>query len=368
MLDERIHIDLLEVGEEFITTFSENPVTASRFRFRATHLDSIRAPKIILCNDPRIVPGVPCRVLIRRIRKPLRPDRGSIEVEFVQREKIELDGIYVDPQTAIKLQVLLEAKKNVLLDGPQGCGKTVLTKAIAEQLGLDFTFFNCAAVVDPNDFVATLQVCATATGQPVTEFIATELLKTLLKAAKNPSRSYLIFLDEFNRCPENARNILMPALDSTRTVFNPIENRFIPVPDNVQFIAAVNRGKQFTATFGIDIAQLDRFAPLHVDYLPAAEEIQLLKRRHSDVPRSVIEELVTCANRVRHSEHLASGLSVRATEEACLYLKHPLMRANPKKHLQHVLRTSFCGRFAGRADDPMTEAGIVWDIIRSVTS
>ena len=34
----------------------------------------------------------------------------------------------------------------------------------------------------------------------------------------------------------------MPALDSTRRVFNPVDNRFIPIPDNVQIIAAVNRG------------------------------------------------------------------------------------------------------------------------------
>ena len=49
-------------------------------------------------------------------------------------------------------------------------------------------------------------------------------------------------------------------LDATRRVFHPIENRFISIPDNVQVIAAVNRGSEFSATFGIDPAQLDRFA------------------------------------------------------------------------------------------------------------
>ena len=73
-----------------------------------------------------------------------------------------------------------------------------------------------------------------------------------------------MFLDEFNRCQESARNALMPALDSTRRVFHPIENTFIPIPDNVQFVAAVNRGREFSGTFGIDAAQLDRFAPLEM--------------------------------------------------------------------------------------------------------
>ena len=47
-----------------------------------------------------------------------------------------------------------------------------------------------------------------------------------------------MFLDELNRCQESARNALMPALDTTRKVFHPIDNRFVPIPDNVQFIAA----------------------------------------------------------------------------------------------------------------------------------
>ena len=33
------------------------------------------------------------------------------------------------------------------------------------------------------------------------------------------------------------------------------------------------------------------------------------------------------ADRIRHAPELGSGLSVRATEEACIYLKHPLMES-----------------------------------------
>ena len=94
----------------------------------------------------------------------------------------------------------------------------------------------------------------------------------LEQAVERPEQRFLVFLDELNRCQETARNGLMPALDSTRRVFHPIENRFVPIPDNVQFIAAVNRGRAFSGTFGIDVAQLDRFAPLQMDYLPPKEQ------------------------------------------------------------------------------------------------
>ena len=56
----------------------------------------------------------------------------------------------------------------------------------------------------------------------------------------------LVFLDEFNRCREMARNGIMPALDSTRKMYNPLTGSTIDIPDNVLWIAAINNGAQFT--------------------------------------------------------------------------------------------------------------------------
>ena len=118
-------------------------------------------------------------------------------------------------------------------------------KAIAGALGMEFVFFNCAAVVEATDFLATVQVRASPSGSPVTDFVKTEFLRGLEYAIANPKRRYLVFLDELNRCHEMARNVLMPALDATRKVYNPVDNTFLAIPTNVQFIAAVNRGNEF---------------------------------------------------------------------------------------------------------------------------
>jgi nitric oxide reductase NorQ protein len=231
---------------------------------------------------------------------------------------------------------------------------------------MEFVFFNCGAVVEATDFLATIQVRASATGQPVTDFIRTEVLTALLEAADNPGRRYLVFLDEFNRCQESARNALMPALDATRRVFNPVDNQFIPITDNVQFIAAVNRGSEFSGTFGIDAAQLDRFAPVQMEYLPPAEEVKLLQTRHPELSNNLLELLVAVADRIRKSPELSVGLSVRATEEACIYLKHPLLEKEQYPMLPEVLKSSFCGRFSGRWDDTTSDAGAAWAIIQDV--
>lgn len=358
----------LKIGHTMETTFWPNPVKNSEYRFRATHLDGKRAPKVVLCNDSKVRPGIPCMVEVVSIQKPEVPNHGLIEVKFIHALSLKLEGIYLDPIVSRKLQILLESGLNILLDGPQGCGKTVLARAIAESLNMKFIFFNCSAVIEATDFLATIQVRASDTGQPVTDFIKTDFLKALEEANQedNSSRPYLVFLDEFNRCQESARNVLMPALDTTRKIFNPVSNSFISIPENVQFIAAVNRGNEFSGTFGIDAAQLDRFAPLQMSYLPPEEEIKLLANRHPELGKALLQQIVGIADRIRQAPELDSGLSVRATEEVCIYLKHPLMENNQRRMLPEVLQSSFCGRFSGRWDDIASDAGAVWSIIQGM--
>ena len=362
----KLSVEDINVGATMEATFWPNAVKDSGFRYRATHLDGRKAPKIVLCDDPRIRPGIPCVIRIQAIRKPEREDRGAIEVEFVSIQQFRIEGVYLDPIVGKKLQVLLESGLNILLDGPQGCGKTVLAKSIAESLGLEFFFFNCGAVVEATDFLATIQVRASSSGAPVTDFVKTDVLIKLEEAIVRSDRRYLIFLDEFNRCQESARNALMPALDSTRRLFHPIDNKFLQIPDNVQFIAAVNRGGEFTGTFGIDAAQLDRFAPLQVDYMPPDEEMKLLQNRHPDLSKKVVKLVVDIADQLRKTAELGSGLSVRATDEACVYLKHPLIAAERSTMLPEVLKSSFCGRYNGRWSDVSSDAGAAWSVIERV--
>ncbi|MBN1675933.1 MAG: MoxR family ATPase [Kiritimatiellae bacterium] len=356
----------LKEGQIFQTVFCTNTDKKSPFRFKAKRLvdQAKRAPKVMLCDDPRIQPGELCKVRVKAITKPRQKARGYIEVEFLGKVTFKIDAsFYVDPVLEKKLQALLDAGMNILLDGPQGSGKTVLSQKLAQALGMEYVYFNCSSVYEPTDFLATFQVKESAHHNVVTEWVSTDVLRAIEAAHANPGRRYLVFLDEFNRCREIARNGVMPALDATRRMYNPRTGSTITIPDNVLWIAAINNGAQFTGTTTVDPAQLDRFAPVKMRYPPEKEEIRILGERYSTVPKTQIKRIVKAANAIRTDENLRVDLSMRASEEVCMLLSHPNFTEYDGDPIPELLKTSFCARFLGDWDQPATDSGLVWQCI-----
>ena len=354
----------IKAGQVFETVFFLNPKSGSPFRFRATHLDGKRAPKVVLCNDARIQPGQLCKVKVTSVSKPSSKERGHIEVEFMSLIAFRLDeSMYVDPVLSLKLQALLESGLNILLDGPQGSGKTMLSRKVAEALDMEYVFFNCSSVFEATDFLAVLQLRATKKGQVETAWIPTDILRALEEAQTHPEKRYLIFLDEFNRCREMARNGIMPALDATRKMYNPLTGGTIDIPDNTLWIAAINNGPQFTGATSVDPAQLDRFAPLKMNYPPPGEEVKLLRQRHPGLNKRDVLRVVKAADAIRADKELGLDLSMRATDEVCVLLSHPNFAEQEGDPLPDLLKTSFCARFAGDWADEASDAGMVWKII-----
>ena len=354
-------------GRIFETVFWRNQGEQKKtFPFRATHINGVKSDKVILCKDSSLPAGRTVRVKVTRVKRPQSKGRGLIEVQYLGPVAFVIDpDIYLDKSIAKKLQVLLEAGYSILLDGPQGTGKTVLSRTIAKALDMEYVYFNCASVYDATDFIATLQIRASESGVAETISVPTDICLALRRAENEPHVKFLIFLDELNRCRPIARNGLMPALDSTRKIFDPSTNSMVDIPENVQFCAAINTGDQFAGASAVDPAQMDRFATLKLDYPPAEDEIKLLTRRYPQVELDFVKQIVAAANAVRFSETLGVDLSVRATEEACVLLSHPFFSEEMESDaaLLEVLQTAFGGRFPGRIDDLSSDAGLVWEIV-----
>jgi MoxR-like ATPase len=362
----------VQPGHVFSTVFSPNPLRESNFRFRAVRMDNERAPKVILCNDSGIRPGIPCRARVKYVKKPAAKGRGYIVAEHLGAAPLaSADDFYIDPLVAAKVQTLLEAGLNVLLDGKQGCGKTSLSRRVAAALGMEFVFFSCTHICEPTDLLATLQLRQSESGSTETVWMPTDVLLAIRAAEQHPGSRYLVLLDEFNRMARQdiAANAIMTALDTSRKFYNPITGQMLEVPRNVSFIAAVNRGEGgFSATASLDAAHLDRFGTVQMGYPPENEEIRILAGQYPGVRRELIERVVGIASTIRGDDRLARGLSMRATIEVCELLDRGPFCRDLKDPVPTLLRDSFCGRFEGRWNDEGSEAGICWSIVTGTRS
>lgn len=344
-------MDKLQPGYVFETVFWTHREEEQKPRLVARNVNGATCPLPILCADRRVLPGQRVKVKVDSVTD------AAVHVAFLGLVGFDLSAVYVDPVLVKQFEILLCSGRSILLEGPQGTGKTTISRELARSLGMEYVFFNCSVCFEPADFVGSLQLLIDDQGRTRTEWLPTEVLRAVYEANEQPLNRYLIFLDELNRCRGYALNGIMSAIDSTRRIFDPRHNRYVPIPDNVQWIAAVNAGKQFTGTYKLDLAQLDRFAVLKIDYPPEAEEIRILQARYDMVRPRLIRKVVRIANRIRQDEAVATDLSMRATDEACLFLSYPTYQRHiSREDLIAILKTSFCNRLTGSVDEEASEA------------
>jgi nitric oxide reductase NorQ protein len=320
---------------------------------------------VVLCDDSRVTPGQACLIRLKGSSRRRAAGLGYLEAELLSPAVLATtDRLYCAPAVARRLQALVELGQSILLEGPQGCGKSTLVRHLAQLLDLRFLYTNAAHVHDPTDWMATLELRPIEGGGHQTVWVETPLRRLLLEAAENPGCRYLVHLDELSRCRDAARNGIMPALDSTRRIHDPLTSSMQPVPDNVLWVASINAGNQFAGSTPMDPGTLDRFATVRVGYPPAEAEERLLAARFPAAPKLQLHRIVEAAEALRaHTPPFA--LSVRATEEAASLLSHPIYASVNSLHdlLHEILPGAFCGRFEGSHDDPSTEAGQAWTVI-----
>jgi nitric oxide reductase NorQ protein len=352
-------MDTLQPGYLFETVFWTQRQEAGEARLVAQNVNGSPSPWPILCADRRVLPGKRVKVKVERLTS------DAVHVSFLGLVDFDLaSDIYVDPVLLKQFEILLCSGRSILLEGPQGAGKTTISRELARSLGMEYVFFNCLVCFEPADFVGALQLVLDGEGRTRTEWLATEVLRAVYEANEHPGKRFLVFLDELNRCRSYALNGIMSAIDSTRRIFDPRRNHYVPIPDNVQWIAAVNSGKQFTGTYKLDLAQLDRFAVLKIDYPPEEHEARILRARYDMVKPKRIKKVVRIANLIRRDELIATDLSMRATDEVCMFLSYPTFQRHlSREELLDILKTSFCNRLPGSIDEDGTEAHTAYRLI-----
>jgi len=202
------------------------------------------------------------------------------------------------------LHACVAAGRHVLLEGPVGVGKTVLARAVCEQLGRGFVRvdgdgrYTEARLVGQFDPPAVL-----AAGYRPEHFLAGPLVRALRDGS-------VLFVNELNRMPEGVQNVLLPAMDEGLVVV-PLLGEVRAAPGFV--VIATQNPAEFVATGSLSEALLDRFELVRLDYQDAEEEQAIVARDARCGPSpAIIARAVALTRATRSDPRIRRGASVRA--------------------------------------------------------
>jgi len=202
--------------------------------------------------------------------------------------------------------------ENTLLVGPTGSGKTEILSHLAKAMNKELFIQDMGTVQDAQSALLGVH-------RINNEGHSTFDYAPFVGHIKSGG---IVLLDELNRSPLAANNILFPCLDKRR--YLPVDiacdegERCIPVADGTVFFATANLGSEYSGTQAIDRALLDRFFPIELDYPKVEDEIKVLMLR-TGVDEKVATAIVKVSNEIRKQykeQELSSAISVRHTLQA----------------------------------------------------
>ena len=203
-----------------------------------------------------------------------------------------------EAETRLLLECLL-ARGHVLLEGVPGVSKTLLARAFARCLGLEFKRVQFTPDMLPLDIVGG--------------FVYDQGRKDF-KFKRGPVFTNILLADEVNRAPPKVQSALLEAMQELQVT---VEGHTEELPHPMLVLGTENP-VEFSGVYPLPEGQLDRFMMKVVfSYQPMEVEAKVLQRNLTDLDLSLVEQVV-------QPDELAGLISevqkVRVSEEILAYL------------------------------------------------
>ncbi len=194
----------------------------------------------------------------------------SSALETLERQLQErLGRTVIGLQPVIRaLTIAIVARGHVLLQGPPGLGKTLLSKTLAAALGGTFNRVQGTADLMPSDIIGVHVYDAA---------------KREFEFRPGPLFADILLVDEVNRASPKTQSALLEAMEERQVS---VERKTYALPPQFMVVATQNPG-EFEGTYPLPESQLDRFM-LRIDMTyPARADEHMVLTQYAAVNASV---------------------------------------------------------------------------------
>ena len=214
-----------------------------------------------------------------------------------------------------ELELILSAVaagRDIVLEGPPGTGKTTLLRAIADEWGIPLFYVEGNADLTPAKLVGHHNP-ARVLKEDYSEdnFVPGPLLEAMQQGG-------FLYLEEFNRAPDDTLNTLLAAL-AERRIAVPRAGTVTAVP-TFRLIASMNPYDN-VGTTRLSTSITDRLNRLAIDYQDEAAEIGIVNLRTEKggpLGQLLVKDAVWVGRATRRHPDLRQGSSVRGAIDVVL--------------------------------------------------